>query len=118
MSTQICQLPLAVIHTIRLFLTNREIVETFTLSRQFRLESPSTPFLTSITVRDFSGIRLFLAHRLTISRTVLFHFDVANEWPFESAEMVLIGCSNERKFSEKVKRCTRLLYEWQWNDRD
>lgn len=103
---------------VRTFLTNREIIHTLLVCREW-YDTRTTALFTSLTVRPTDdlmlSIRRFIQHKPTLRRTVLYRINVEEEWPFETAEMVLIGCVvGKDTFSPRVKKCRRLKYNYEF----
>lgn len=112
----ILSLPYELWQMIRSFLNNRTIVETLLVRRP---RSKSESLWTSLSVRVHDdlcvSIQRFLTHRQTISRTILYHMNVDDEWPFESNHMILVGCKQRGQFSPKVKKNIQFKYAHQIN---
>lgn len=98
---------------IRSFLYNCEIVETLLIDRPL----PNSSVWTSLTVRAtddlMRNIRVYLAHRRTLQRTILFGIQVDDEWPFETREMILVRSPKKTPFSPKVQKVKSLSYDFQ-----
>lgn len=79
---------------IRRFLPNRDLIETLCVSRWWMV-APGQSIFTELRVSQHDDlmtmIRRYLHHRQTICQTVLIGMDLS-EWPFQSAEMMLVSC--------------------------
>ena len=102
---------------VRDFLNNRERIEFMCVCKVFRhLSCAVFHSLTVLPTDDLNmSFRRFMTHKQTLGRTVLIQMNVDEEWPFETQEMVLIGCTKRKPFSPKVKKVTQLRYRYQWN---
>lgn len=81
---------------IKNFLENKDIIELLCSSKIFKKVFGNKNLFTSIyiTYRDdlIKTIRLYLCHKLSISRTIL---EKVNDWPFETSNMIYINCEKE-----------------------
>lgn len=105
-----------VLFLIRTFLCNQDIISTLLVCREWNCTGSFSMF-TTLSVRPTDNlmlsIRRFLQHKQTLVRTILYSLNVAEEWPFETEEMVLVGCTGVKSFSPTVKKCHRLKYSFE-----
>ncbi len=82
------------LQSIRRFLDNGDLIETLCVCRAWRVTLGTSLFTEiKVTVHDdlMKMIRRYLQHRKTLVRTVLVGMNL-DEWPFTSAEMILVAC--------------------------
>lgn len=113
----LCNIDNNMLTEIRSFLTNRERIEFIcTCKRWNHLSTSVFHSLTVFPTDDLMmNIRRYIHHKQTLKRTVLIQMNVDEEWPFETTEMVVIGCKKKTPFSPKVQKVTSLRYQYQWS---
>lgn len=81
---------------IKNFLENKDIIELLCSSKDFVTIFGNKNVFTSIyiTLRDdlVDMIKLYLQHKLSISRTIL---EKVEDWPFTTSSMVYINCKKD-----------------------
>lgn len=90
---------------IKNFLENKDIIELLCSSKIFKKIFGNKNLFTSIyiTYEDdlVSTIKLYLSHKLSISRTIL---EKVNDWPFETSNMIYINCEKETYNNTKKRK--------------
>ena len=106
-------------HCIYRFLTNNEIIELLCLCRN-RSKNKKNIFTSfSITPHDclMTSFRRYIDHSKTIKITYIYRINAKEIWPFESEEMVFIGCKKDTipRMSPKVKKIQFFNYNPHYN---
>lgn len=105
-------LPNDLLKYVKNFLDNKTIIQILICSSTIKNRLGNNNIFTSLTVNHydlFDKIKLFIKHKLSISKVILFRVEEPELfWPFESPIMIFIESGNEKDIIDNFKNIKTL----------